>query len=183
MIKGLLLFFLLGAILLVSPFMNFGKCLDQAVNDAARMFGIAGHEFNVTFYSGRLLNARGQSVSGTITFEREIDTENERINTVFNIRIRRYLSTPMTIATIFHEFAHAAQYRFNLVCRETGYCPRGYNREQHAELMAFQKMWRSDTYWWNALHMLTMHTFWGKPTEYRAPGSMWRAFFTGANAV
>jgi len=174
-VKAFIIIYLLGVVFIVAPFISFGKSYYDVAADAARMFGIYEHEYRVTFYRGRMVNAAGQEVSGT--FNLALDGE---ANLIFNIRVRRGLSRPMTIATIFHEFAHAAQYKFNLV-DENGY-QNGYNREQHAELMAFNMMWQSG-YWWNSIHMLTMHTFWAKPSSYRAPSSMWNTFLTGATSV
>ena len=177
MLKCLVIFCILTIVVLVTPFIGFGKCYYAVAADAARMFGIYEHEYRITFYRGRLLNAAGESVSGTFTLTRD-GAEDTRI---FTIRVRRYISRPMTIATIFHEFAHAAQYKFNLIC-DRGYFNGRYNREQHAEVLAFNKMWQSG-FWWNSIHMLTMHTFWGKPSEYRAPRTLWRTFLTGSSTV
>jgi len=175
MFKVFFVLFILGTIFVISPFISFGACNYTVASDAARMFGIEEHEFRITFYSGTLLNTRGEAVSGTF------QKQSTSTGPMFNIRVRNYLSRPMTIATIFHEFAHAAQYKYNMLCENRLY-NNTYNHEQHAELLAFDKLWRSH-YRWNALHMPIMHTFGGKPGFYRAPTSMWRSIFTGAPAV
>ena len=171
----MIVYFILGVTLLTSPFLSFGKSLDEVVIDAAHFFGIEEHEYEIEFISGRVLNAAGEEVSGTIN-----EYECEEGSIVYKIRIQRSILRPLTIATIFHEFAHAAQLKYELLDKYDMFGE--YNREQHAELYAFNVMWQSG-YWWNAVHMLILHTFGGKPSQYRAPATMWNTVLTGANAV
>ena len=152
------------------PFVSFGKNYDAVCADAAAYFGIDADEYEVHLEKGRVLNAAGEEVNGT--FNVELDGQ---ANGVYIIRAQKSFSRPWTIATIFHEFAHAAQHKYNLDLGTR-------TREQHAELLAFNTLWRSG-YWWNATHMLFIHTLHLKPSDYLAPAALWTAVFTGAKTV
>ena len=178
MVKTLIVCIVILAAFLVAPFFSWGASYDTIVADAALLFGIDEDEYELTFYTGTLLNAADEEVSGTFsTIARNVDGETK---TIFIIRVRKYTFRPLTISTIFHEFAHAAQYKYDLLDDSDKHGE--FSREQHAELLAFDTLWRSD-HWWNSVHMLYMHMFWGKPADYRAPGVILNTMVTGARAV
>jgi hypothetical protein len=151
--------------LCAAPFIGVGKNYDAVIADAARMYGLEAHEYEIVFTDKVIINAAGEEATGLFHEE----------NGVYVIKVHKTFSRPYTIATIFHEFAHAAQKKYNL---DTG----KYNKEQHAELLAFNTMWQSK-YWWNAVHMLGMHSFYLKPPEYRVTYELWGGFITGASIV
>jgi len=169
-LKFVLLFLLVGGLVMLIPFFGFGKSLEAVAADAARLFGISPDEYTLTIERGRVVTAAGESVNGMIW-----STMDARGNFHFDITIRRSISRPFTIATIFHEFAHAAQSKFNL-------CYGEFTSEQHAELLAFHMMMRSN-YWWNGLHMLMTHSFRTKPSDYLVAGTLWNMAFTGNSPV
>jgi len=155
------------AIVIVSvPFISFGKSLEQVCTDAARHFGINEDEYEMHFTRGKVVTAAGEEVNGNIVF-------NEEGRAVYTIRVQKSYSRPFTIAVIFHEFAHAAQHKYRLDYQ-------GYNAEQHAELLSFNTMWRSG-YWWNAVHLLYMHSWHAKPKDYLVPRELWNIALTGAD--
>ena len=163
---------------LIAPFVSFGHSLDTVRMDAAAMFGIPEERYSMTFQSGRVLNAHtGDMVNGT--FQRTfIELECGTFESHYRMQVQNSIMRPMTVSTIFHEFGHAA-------VREHGIWRRSeseYTEEQFVEKLAFQMMWNSG-YWWNAIHMSFMHSFGGKPREYRAPATIWSTIFTGKNAV
>ena len=172
MIKALVLVFVLFASVCALPFIVPSTWdYNAVIRDAARLYGINEDEFNVTFINKPILNAAtGEESVGLWHF----DIDN-RANGIHNIQIQKSISRPMAIATIFHEFAHAAQYKYKLQ-------HPNYTTEQHAELMAFNTMWNSK-YWWNATHMLTMHTIKLKPAEYRVTNELWNCAMTGTNVM
>lgn len=157
--------------LFIVPFISFGKDYDAVCADAARMYGIKPEEYEVHFSNGKVLNASGVGVAGTFNVALDDDAHG-----IYVIQVEKAaMSRPMTIATIFHEFAHAAQHKYNLSYD-------GITVEQDAELLAFNTMWRSG-YWWNAVHMLWMHTFHFKPGNYLVPGKLWYTALTGIETV
>jgi len=168
MIKWLVITVTLLAIVL-SPFISWGKCDHDVIADVARMYGFEPHEYEVVMVSGKVLNASGDEVTGK--WEHEDDG-------VHIITIQKSIFRPITVQTIFHEFAHAAQLKYNL------YEPvkDKYQYEQHAELIAFNVMWQTG-YWWNAVHSLFMHAFSLKPKEYLATREIWTTAFTGTKSV
>ena len=176
MIKRGLALVVFMTVVFLAPFINFGGAhknnFEQVVRDAAAHFGIEEHEYEIQFLSGRFLSAGTNAVQGNIRMD-----FSEELTRKYVITIHTSLSRPMVISTIFHEFAHAAQDKF----RYSMYFGN-YNKEQHAEILAFHAMWNS-RYWWDALHMLTMHTFPMKPSEYRIPRTLWKIFATGENVL
>ena len=136
------------------------KSYELVAADAARAFGIQEHEYVVEFLP-RVTNAQGRSVQGLYTA-----IQNPDGTITHHIQIRVHHLRVMTIGTIFHEFAHAAQVKFNL-------SSPSFNIEQHAEIMSFSAM-RNSGYWWYSLHLLTFHTFFAKPAEYRVPSYLWQ---------
>jgi len=153
--------------LITVPFLSFGKSLDYVVADAATAFGITEDEYSVEF-TNNLTDAHGNSVYGLYTFER-------REGKIFHIiQIRNTFSRPIMVATIFHEFAHAAQTKYNLDFGDL-------TIEQHAEILSFSVM-RDAGYVWDSLHLLPVHLF-AKPQEYRAASQIWNISFTGNGAM
>jgi len=141
----------------IVPFFSWDNtCYNQVAADAAEMFDLDINEFNIVF-SRNVVSASGQPVQGVFRTSKTEEKKTIEINTSW--------SRPMVISTIFHEFAHAAQYKHEL-------CGGDLNHEQHAEALAFDAMWNSK-YWWNAVHMLTLHMAAGKPADYRTPASLW----------
>jgi len=158
---------ILGICLITVPFIGFGKSLDYVVTDAAAAFGIEETEYSIEF-SDNLTDKHGNSVYGLHTFER-------RDGEIFHIiKIRNTISRPAMVATIFHEFAHAAQIKYRLDFD-------GLTIEQHAEVLSFSVM-RENGYIWDSLHLLPTHMF-AKPTDYRAPGQLWNIALTGTGAM
>ena len=146
-------------IVLFIPFIGFGgKSYTAVCADAARMYGLDISDYKITFQS-TVKDVHGESVEGLFQIQ----------NTKQSIIIDENWSRPMVIATIFHEFAHAAQYRYKLDMGK-------YTIEQHAEILSFYMMWNS-SYHWDAVHMITEHLL-GKPPEYRATGDLLKIFFT-----
>ena len=153
-----------------APFISFGEGYDTVSTDAAAMFGIDKSEYEFHLQDGKVLNAStGEYVNGTIS--ESLDEESPK----YVIRIQKSFSRPWTIANIFHEFAHAAQKKYGLKDPEL-------NPEKHAELLAFNVLWRSK-YWFNAWHMIYMHSFFAKPPEYRIPGKLIYTALTGENTA
>lgn len=154
--------FALGALALVVPFIGFGgPSYDRVAADAAKMYNLDIKNYEV-IVAHNIVNASGEHVLGMY-----------RVSTTSgpqSIFIQKSWSRPMVIATIFHEFAHAAQRAHNL---DRG----GLNDEQHAEVLSFQTMWHSK-YAYNAVHLLWLHLF-AKPAEYRATHAIWRMAFNG----
>ena len=171
MLKFLLFLLIAVVVVMGMPFIGFGKNLDAVCKDAARYFGIDEDEYEVRFVKRVVSATTGENVNGTFNIDFE--------KGVYSIRVQKSFSRPFTIGVIFHEFAHAAQHKFNMEDRgDFG----KYTREQHAELLAFKMLW-STGYWWNGLHMLFMHSFRAKPKEYLAAGPIWSNALTGASAV
>ena len=142
---------------LVVPMISFGKSLDAVAADAARMYGIEAYTIE---FKDKLTNSNGSRVNGLYLGFVMVEGQ-----PVHQIRVQNSIFRPTVVATIFHEFAHAAQTQFNLDLGE-------YNKEQHAEILSFGVMW-ANGYWWDALHLLTLHTVGGKPADYRAAGELW----------
>jgi hypothetical protein len=170
LIKCILIISTIIVIIVGAPFFSFGKKSYESIcADAAKYYGIDEGEYIIHITKGKISFA-AELISGTYNLEYD---ENDR--RVYVINIEKSVSRPMTIETIFHEFAHAAQNKYNM---DYG----NYNREQHAELMAFNAMWRSN-YWYNALHMLEMHSFHLKPKEYLCAAPLWKSIATGQKTV
>jgi hypothetical protein len=157
---------LITAVCIVAvPFISFGKPIAEVCKDAAVLYGIKADEYQIEF-TKKVVNANGEEVSGTFTV-----ASGEK--QIYTIRIQKSVSRAVTVATIFHEFAHAAQHKYGLWNEKNDY-----THEQHAELLAFNTMWHSG-YWWNAVHMLYMHTAHAKPADYLAPEQIWKLAVTG----
>ena len=153
---------LIAVVAFAVPFIGFGKSYEKVSADAAALYGLDINNYDVSFHK-TVRNNKDQEVQGLITYGEKKSV----------IRIQKSWSRPMVIATIFHEFAHAAQYAYAL---DTG----KFTREQHAEVLSFSVMW-SSKYWWNCLHLLPVHMI-GKPAEYRATGTLFSVVFTGVKA-
>ena len=145
---------------LVVPLISFGgDDYETVASRAAATFGIGEDEFTIEF-TNDLRNSQGQSVAGLYL---GIEVINDR--KVHRIKVQRHFLRVITVGTIFHEMAHAAQFHHGL-------CPGEFNLEQHAEILAFHAMQQSG-FWWYSLHMLSFHTFHLKPTQYIATAQMW----------
>jgi len=175
MLKFLLFFMIAVIVFLGMPFIGFGKSLEAVAADAARYFGIGEDEYEIRFLK-KVVNAQtGEEVNGTHKWD-FIKTE-DGVKPIHSIEVQKSFSRPFSIATIFHEFAHAAQDKYDM---RDSY--GDFTREQHAELLAFRMLWRSG-YWWNGTHMILMHTFRAKPKEYLVAGHLWNNALTGASPV
>jgi len=149
------------------PFIGFGKSNDLVVVDAAAAYGIEQDEYSIQFVNS-LKDKQGNSAYGLYTYER-------KDGQVFHkIQIRNTISRPMMVATIFHEFAHAAQVKYKLDIGEL-------TVEQHAEVLSFSVM-RQSGYTWESIHLLPSHLI-AKPKEYRATSQLWNIAFTGNGAM
>jgi len=171
-IKFLAFLLVFVIVFLGMPFLSFGKSLEAVAADAARYFGIDEDEYEIRFLK-KVINAQtGEEVNGThnIVFD-------DNTNPVHSIQVQKSFSRPFSIAVIFHEFAHAAQDKYNMKDSFGKF-----TREQHAELLAFKMLWRTG-YWWNATHMLLMHTFHAKPKEYLVAKQLWTNAVTGVSPV
>jgi len=151
---------LVATVAFTVPFIGFGKSYEKVSADAAALYGLDINNYQVSFQK-TVRNSKGETVQGLIQYNDEKPV----------IQVQKCWSRPMVIATIFHEFAHAAQYAYSL---DTGKL----TREQHAEVLSFSVMW-SSKYWWNSLHLLPVHMV-GKPAEYRATNVLFNIMFTGA---
>lgn len=140
--------------------------LNKVIADAARYYGLEDGEYSVRFI-GSTLNASSEAETGV-----QAVTVDDVGRGVYTVSIRRSVSRPQTIATIFHEFAHAAQDKYGM--------DTGENAERHAEIMAFDAMTHTK-YWWDGTHMLFTHSLKIKPADYRAPRTLWHAFLCGSN--
>jgi len=152
-----------------APFIGFGKSYDKIIADAARAFGINEGEYEVHF-TKTVVNAKGEEVSGT--FNVVLDGQ---ANGIYTLHIQKSYSRTFTVGVIYHEFAHAAQHKYYL-------SPGNYSKEQHAELLAFNALWHSKN-WWNAVHMISLHTWHAKPKDYLVPREIWKTTLTGINTV
>ena len=153
----------IGLVAFIVPFIGFGGGYAKVCSDAAFLYDLDINDYKVK-YQKTVRNRDGEKVQGLFRVEKDEAT----------IFIQTGWSRPMVIATIFHEFAHAAQYKHQL---DTG----KFNIEQHAEILSFYKMWHSG-YRWNAIHLLPMHMI-GKSAEYRATGEIARMMFVNANPL
>lgn len=82
------------------------------------------------------------------------------------------------IATIFHEFAHAAQVEYTMIDWKTGE-PKahpGITQEQHAELLANSVMMRHG-FWWETNHVAFAHFINARPGEYLQRKEMFKVYF------
>jgi len=160
-IGGTLVFMLLFSIV---PLVTLNtQSYHQIAVQAANAFGIQENEFVIEFKDD-LRNKNGRQVQGLYIGNRIINDTR-----VHHIQVRKQHFRVLTISTIFHEFAHAAQFHHNL-------CTGDLNKEQHAELLAFTAM-QQNGFWWESLHMLTLHTLNAKPVEYRIPSELWAMTF------
>jgi len=149
------------------PFIGFGKGFDNVAANAASAYGIEQKEYNIEFVN-TLKDKQGNNVYGLYTYERK---NGQLFHT---IQIRNTISRPMMVATIFHEFAHAAQTKYKLDIGEL-------TVEQHAEILSFSVM-RQSGYTWESIHLLPSHLI-AKPKEYRATSQLWNIAFTGNGAM
>lgn len=140
------------------PFIGFGGSYDKVCADAAAAYGLDANDYDIRFQK-KIKNSYGEPVQGLYRVEKDKEI----------IIIQNMWSRPMMVATIFHEFAHAAQHAHKL---DFG----GHSCEQHAEILSFSKMWQSD-YKWNGVHLLYLHLV-GKSGEYRATSTLWHIAFT-----
>ena len=144
---------------LAVPFISFGKeTYNEICADAAQLFGLNEDEYRVEFLKN-VVNASGRPVDSLFNYD------DYNVKTIYTIQVKKTISRALTIGNIFHEFAHAAQHKYNM---DFG----GYTREQHAEMLAFNTLWKS-TYQWNAVHMLTLHSFRAKPSDYLVTKEVW----------
>lgn len=163
-----LAFVFIGSILfLLVPFVSFGKDLNAVAADAAALYGFDHDQYVITF-DNEVKNSKGENISGV--YQGYATVESKKVH---YIRVQKHLFRPITIATIFHEFAHAAQYQYEL---DMGTL----SREQHAEILSFTTMWQGG-YKWNAIHLLNIHLV-GKPKEYRIPELIWNTAFGNPSA-
>lgn len=160
--------FLSSAFLLV-PFISFDSTpYDEIVANAAHIYGFKEGDYLVEF-KDELYSNRGSEVYGL--YLGRMLKENKIVH---RIQVRNVSIHPMMVATIFHEFAHAAQAEYKLD-RE------GYTLEQHAEILSFTMMWDND-YRWDAMHLLPTHMF-GKSSEYRAVEEVFSIAFGSSRVV
>jgi len=159
---------------LISPFVSWGwgKEYDTVISDAANYFGIDLIEDNiqVIFVDKPILSAAGEANGLMVPLR-----DDRAALTGYKISVQKSLSRPWVIATIYHEFAHIAQHKYDIRDER-------YGTEQHAEVLAFDALWHSK-YWWNGVHMLAMHSFHFKPKEYIAAGALWNTATTGQHAT
>ena len=158
---SLLGIFMAALVGFIIPFIGFGGPSFKAVAaDAAAAYNLDINDYEINFQR-QVTNSQGQHVQGLyrVADGKEI------------IFIQTSWSRPMVIATIFHEFAHAAQKKYN---PDTA----GLTIEQHAEVWSFSKLWHS-AYRYDAIHLLSMHIM-GKGAEYRAAGAIWGIAFSGS---
>jgi len=149
------------------PFIGFGGSLNHVAVDAANSFGIQESEYSIEF-TDHLTDKHNNNLYGLYTYER-------RNGQIFHIiKIRNTVSRPVMVATIFHEFAHAAQIKYRLDIGDL-------NIEQHAEVLSFSVM-RESGYKWDSMHLLPTHMF-AKPKDYRASGQLWNIALTGNGAM
>lgn len=154
---------------LIVPFIDFDKTpYSNVIADAARVYGLNETDYIVEFKDD-LRDRNGNQVYGLY-----LGYGYNGSNRVHKIQIRNVKVRPMMVATIFHEFAHAAQFHYSLD-RE------GYTIEQHAEILSFTMMWEND-YRWDALHLMPTHLL-GKSQEYRAIPEIFSVAFGGTKAV
>ena len=181
MIRGVIssiICFVVFATCLIAPFVSWGKTSAEIYLEVAAKFAIDPDMVDISFNNGRVLNAStGEMVGGTSQTVWVMNEHGEFVIDSFIIQVQESIIRPMTVSTIFHEVAHAAQDKHGLWDSSSQY-----SREQHAELLAFNLMWRSG-YWWNAIHMLFMHSFKAKPSEYIVTDQLWSTAFTGARTV
>jgi hypothetical protein len=149
---ALLVLFLLVVLV---PFISFGKSLDLVAADAAKLYGFSEEQYSISF-SDDIRDRHGNRVLGMYR---------GRVDGVHIIEVRNHWLRAIAVGTIFHEFAHAAQVEYNLDLGDM-------TIEQHAEALGFQTMWHGG-YRWDSLHLLTLHTFGGKGEYYRATGEVW----------
>ena len=157
----LVLFFAVGTLaFLTVPLASFSKLsYDEICAQAAGFYGITESEYNVAFTS-QITSDAGRDLTGLY--------KGYNIQSgikVHNIEIKKSWLRSTVIATIFHEFAHAAQVKYDLDLTD-------HTREQHAEILSFSIMWENG-YRWEALHLLPCHTLRAKPAEYNVSRELW----------
>lgn len=158
---------ILALISITVPFISFGKSMNQVVADAAKAYGIEEHEYTIDF-SNNLKNKQGSKAYGTYIFTFRGDQVHHLID------IRKTFLRPIMVASIFHEFAHAAQTKYSLDLDELSI-------EQHAEVLSFSVM-RETGYKWDSLHLLPTHMF-AKTKEYNVSSQLWNIALTGAGVM
>jgi len=158
----------LAACVMTLPFISFGKSLKSVAVDAAQAYGIEDCEYTIEFVKSFEDDDIGENVYGYHYYE-EIDGQMHH-----TIKIRKASSRPIVIGTIFHEFAHVAQVKYDL---DFG----NLTNEQHAEILSFSVM-RANGYKWDSVHLLPIHMF-AKPSEYRVSNQLWHIALTGSGAM
>jgi hypothetical protein len=138
---------------------------DVVVADAARLFGLEEDEFEIVFVDD-LRTRDGMQVHGMHTSVRVGEDKH-----IHRIQIRNHPIRVIMTATIFHEFAHAAQIKYDMDFGD-------YNVEQHAEILSFQTMWNGG-YRWDALHLLPLHALGGKNEFYNVRSELFQVVRTG----
>ena len=162
---GLLIF---GLMIIFVPLVSFNnKSVEEIGVDAARAYGLSRHEYRIE-EKEELLNDKGKNIQGAYAGYEYVGRHRVHIVQVKKQSVRVFM-----IATIFHELAHAAQDKYNLDFGK-------YTREQHAEILCFKTM-VNNNYWWESIHLLSLHTFFSKPSEYRVPTELWQIAFTGTS--
>jgi len=158
---------LCALVFITVPFISFGKPLSIVVADAAHANGIDEHEYSIEF-SSKLKDKHGSTAYGTYTYV----LRDGQIHHI--ISVRKTFSRPIMIGTIFHEFAHAAQTKYELALD-------GLTVEQHAEVLSFSVM-RASGYKWDSVHLLPTHMF-AKSKEYNVSSQLWSIALTGTGAM
>jgi len=153
--------FVFSLLLFTVPLITFRHTpYEKVCAAAAESYGISPAEYQVQFVKD-LKDEIGESVQGLYLGCNLIDGVK-----VFKIQISDQPLRVLMTEAIFHEFAHAAQDKYDLSFGK-------YTREQHAEILSFSVM-QKNGYWWESLYLLTAHTFFEKPASYRAPGELWQ---------
>jgi hypothetical protein len=156
-------------VFIVAPFISFGKSYEAVILDAASVYGFSPDEYRIEF-KDELTDNEGNDVCGLY-----YGTENVDGTDVHIIEIKNHFLRTVIVETIFHEFAHAAQAKYDLD-------NQGYSMEQHAEILCFSTMWNNG-YGWDALHLLPSHTFFAKTKEYNAADELWQIALTGETTI
>jgi len=158
---GIIAILLCALAAFVVPFMGVGGGYHKVCADAAAMYGLDVNDYEIKFQK-TVTTSTGEKVQGIYKIEDNKQT----------IIVQKSWSRPMMVATIFHEFAHAAQYAHELDMGDL-------SREQHAEVLSFYQMWSSKKYKWDSFHLLPVHLI-AKSENYRATGQIWHIMTSGA---
>ena len=165
-VTGTVIVFML--LLVFVPLVTFNNTsYEKIAADAANAYGLRSAEYQIEFLS-EVKDGQGKSVQGNYFGY-------DHASGIHRIQVKKQSMRVFTIATIFHEFAHAAQEKYDLKLGK-------YNREQHAEILCFSTI-MSTPYWWEGIHLLSLHTFFAKPTSYRVPQELWQTALTGTSPV